>query len=92
MLDAICSPRDRASIPGNGSTSVVQTSASSASSLARSARAGASTGMRLFVVRRDCDLLIASGDEGSVAEDDDADVEEEVAPYFAAEVFLSMTW
>jgi hypothetical protein len=53
-----CSLRDRAVIPGNGSTSRVQTSASRASSRARSARGGASTGMRLFVVSSDWDLLI----------------------------------
>jgi hypothetical protein len=99
MLDASCSLLLLATIPGKGSTSLVHTSASSASNLALSARAGASTGMRLFVVRRDWDLLIACDDDGwCVAEDDadDADDEEggEEGAWlsFAAEVFLRMTW
>ena len=72
-----CSLLERAVIPGKGSTSRVQTSARSASSRARSARAGASTGVRELVVRSDCDLLI----DDWVA----------VGPSLAA-VFLRMTW
>lgn len=52
-----CSLLDRVVIPGNGKTSLVQTSERRASSRARSAREGASTGIRLFV-KSDCDLLI----------------------------------
>ena len=48
-----CSLLDRAVIPGKGRISRVQTSARSASSRARSPRAGASTSMRVFVVRSD---------------------------------------
>jgi hypothetical protein len=53
-----CSLLERAVIPGKGKMSLVQTSDKRASSRALSAREGASTGMRLFVVRSDCDLLI----------------------------------
>lgn len=48
----------RAVIPGNGRTSRVQVSDRRASSRALSAREGAKTGIRLFVVKRDCDLLM----------------------------------
>jgi hypothetical protein len=72
-----CSLRDRAVIPGKGSTSRVQTSERRASSRARSARAGASTGVRVVVVSSDCDLLI-----------DWLDADRS----WAALVFLRMTW
>lgn len=77
-----CSLRDRAVIPGKGRTSLVHTSESSASSRARSAREGARTGIRLLVVRRDCERLIW---EPWLEADDDEDVS-------LAAVFLSMTW
>jgi hypothetical protein len=53
-----CSLLDRAVIPGNGNTSRVQTSDKRASTRALSAREGARTGIRLFVVKSDCDLFI----------------------------------
>src|SRR6187402_2380823 len=52
-----CSLRLRPVIPGYGRNSRVQTSDRMVSRRIRSARVGASTGMRL-VVTRDCDLLI----------------------------------
>jgi hypothetical protein len=73
-----CSLRDRAVIPGKGRMSRVQTSDKSASSRALSARAGASTGIRLLVVSRDCDLLIEAWLE--------------VGTSFSALVFFKMTW
>jgi hypothetical protein len=75
-----CSLLDRAVIPGKGRTSRVQTSESRASSRARSARAGASTGTRLLVVSNDCDRLIG------------VLLLEIVGPSLAALVFLRMTW
>ena len=52
-------------IPGNGRISRVQTSARRLSSLTRSERAGARTGIRL-VVRSDCDLLMEAGATSSL--------------------------
>lgn len=57
--------RARLVIPGKGRISFVQTSARIFSSLIRSARAGARTGIR-FVVSRDCDLLMAVYDDPSL--------------------------
>ena len=73
-----CSLRARPVMPGNGRTSRVQTSERIVSSRIRSAREGARTGMR-FVVRRDCDLLIAV-------------VDAEVGMSLKAFVFLIITW
>lgn len=74
-----CSLLDRVGIPGKGNTSLVQTSAKRASSRALSARDGISTGIRLLVVKRDCDLLIREPWLG-------------VEVSFTALVFFKMTW
>lgn len=56
-----CSLRARPAIPGKGIISRVHTSERRFSSRTRSARDGASTGIR-FDVKRDCDLLILADD------------------------------
>lgn len=56
-LRTSCSLLDRPDMPGKGRNLLLQTSASRASSLIRSAIVGASV-FRGFVVRSDCDLLI----------------------------------
>lgn len=58
-----CSLWDRVVMPGNGRISRLQTSASSASSRARSLREGASTGIRAFVVSRDWERLMVDAVE-----------------------------
>lgn len=55
-----CSPRLRHGIPGNGSTSFVQTSERRDSRRALSPRGGARIGTLPFVVNSDCDLLIGA--------------------------------
>ena len=71
-------------MPGNGSTSLLQTSLSSASSLARSPRGGASTGSR-EVVSSDCERLI---DVVAAVDGDDELLDES----FSTHVFLRITW
>ena len=75
----MCSLLDRTVMPGKGKTSRVQTSESIASSLARSPRDGASTGIRSLVASKDCDRLI----EAAVVN---------VELSLTTLVFLRMTW
>lgn len=74
-----CSLLDRVVMPGNGSTSRLHTSDKSASSLARSLRVGARTGILDVVVSRDCDRLMLD------------DVGPELAASFTTHVFLRIT-
>ena len=74
-----CSLRARTVIPGKGRTSRVHTSERRASRRARSPRDGARTGMREFVVSRDCDLLMDDFEADTVAS-------------LSTLVFFRMTW